>query len=140
MLQSESITELAKALAKFQSEVTGAKKGGKNPHFRSYYTRLQDAWDAIREPLTSCGLSVTQWPSGAGDSAVSVTTQVTHTSGEWMRSTLTLPVEKKNAQGFGSAITYASRYALLAAVGLPPMDDDGNASVKAPPAQARGRR
>src|SRR5690606_4965418 len=40
------------------------------------------------------------------------------------------PVSKRDAQGFGSAITYARRYALMAIAGIAPVDDDGNEAVK----------
>jgi hypothetical protein len=46
-----------------------------------------------------------------------------------MVSTLTIPVSKKDAQGIGSSITYARRYALSAIVGIAQKDDDGNGSV-----------
>jgi hypothetical protein len=46
-----------------------------------------------------------------------------------------VPVDKNNAQGYGSALTYARRYSLSAAFGVAPEDDDGNAAAKASPAQ-----
>jgi hypothetical protein len=36
-----------------------------------------------------------------------------------------VPFSKKDAQGFGSALTYARRYSLMASCGLAPEDDDG---------------
>jgi hypothetical protein len=38
---------------------------------------------------------------------------------------LFVPLSKKDAQGFGSALTYARRYSLMASCGLAPEDDDG---------------
>ncbi|MGJ3625995.1 ERF family protein [Sphingomonas sp. MMS24-JH45] len=46
-----------------------------------------------------------------------MTTQLSHESGEWMRGTL-IPLSKVDAQGYGSAVTYARRYALAAVVGV----------------------
>lgn len=132
MEQSDQIGELAKALSEFQGAVTGAKKGGSNPHFRSSYARFEDAWNAAREHLAAHGLSVTQWPE-TGDRGVQVTTQIMHVSGQWQRGVLDMPVAKNDAQAFGSATTYACRYAFMAALGLPPVDDDGNAATAAPP-------
>ena len=36
-------------------------------------------------------------------------------------------------QGYGSAVTYARRYGLMAMAGIAPEDDDGNAAAKAAP-------
>jgi hypothetical protein len=55
-----------------------------------------------------------------------------HSSGEFISSEMQIPVSKHDAQGYGSALTYARRYALCAFVGIAPEDDDGNgASAKA---------
>jgi len=56
-----------------------------------------------------------------------VITRLMHTSGQWIESTLWLPVGKADAQGVGAAITYARRYALQSILGVPAADDDGNA-------------
>ena len=53
-----------------------------------------------------------------------------HESGEWIESTITVPMSKNDAQGYGSAITYARRYSLAAITGLPQEDDDGNEASK----------
>jgi hypothetical protein len=55
-----------------------------------------------------------------------------HSSGEWISSTLELPVSKQDAQGFGSALTYARRYSLAAICGIAQDDDDGEGARKAP--------
>jgi hypothetical protein len=62
-----------------------------------------------------------------------MTTMLAHASGEWMRGTLTIPLAKVDAQAYGSATTYARRYALAAFVGVAPEDDDGNAAAAAAP-------
>jgi len=41
---------------------------------------------------------------------------------------------KNDAQGFGSALSYARRYSLMAACGIAPEDDDGNAASVPPKA------
>jgi hypothetical protein len=43
---------------------------------------------------------------------------------------LFVPANKHDAHGYGSALTYARRYALQTCFGLPTEDDDGNAAVK----------
>lgn len=128
MMTSETTGELFTALAKFQGECRGAGKGGKNPHLRNNYTRLEDAWSAAREPLTSNGLSVVQMPCAAPDGFVAVATRVCHASGEWIEATQHMPISAGKgvtaAQSAGSALSYAKRYAFMAALGLPSVDDD----------------
>lgn len=138
MIGERPIQELAKALALAQAEIKHAEKSAENPAFKRdgktlRYATLADVWDACREPLTKHGLSVVQSPSRA-EHGVSVTTLLMHTSGQWLESTLEVPVGGGTAQAFGSAITYARRYSLAAIVGIAPdEDDDGNAaSVSAP--------
>ena len=56
--------------------------------------------------------------------AVCVTTTLMHSSGQWLRSKVKLPLSKKDAQGVGAAITYGRRYGLSAIVGIAQYDDD----------------
>jgi hypothetical protein len=128
MQRSEQIEALTAALAKAQAEIEGATKSSENPHFRNRYADLGAVWEAIRAPLTKHGLSVVQFPR-ACEMGVEVETTLLHTSGQFMSDTLALPVLKRDAQGFGSAITYARRYSLMAVAGIAPVDDDGNAAV-----------
>ena len=127
--KSESIKNLAVALAKFQGEVRNAPKSANNPFFKSKYTPLDVVVDHIRPILEKNGLSYIQ--SCGGDGAlVTVTTLILHESGEWIElEPLALKADKVTAQGAGSAITYARRYALTAAFGIASdEDDDGNAA------------
>jgi hypothetical protein len=66
---------------------------------------------------------------------VIVVTRLAHTSGEWIEGELAVPVSKADAQGYGSALTYARRYGLCAITGIAPEDDDGNAAAAAKPAK-----
>lgn len=126
-----SLKNLAAALCKAQADMEGAKKDAKNPHFNSKYADLASVWDAIREPLTKNGLSIVQLPSSM-QGGVEVETILMHTSGESLSSVLAMPASKSDAQGFGSALTYARRYSLMAMVGVAPEDDDGNAASHKP--------
>lgn len=125
--RSDSISKLAAALSKAQASIEAAKKDSKNPFFNSKYADLSSVWGAIRAPLTANELSIIQEP-GSEQGKVIITTTLLHSSGEYVRSSLTLPVTKADAQGYGSAITYARRYALQSVVGIAPEDDDGNAA------------
>jgi len=128
MQRSESVSELVKALCAAQAEIEGAVKDKENSHFQSSYADLGAVWEAIRAPLTKHGLSVVQFPR-ACEMGVEVETTLFHSSGEYMSDTLALPVSKRDAHGFGSAITYARRYALMAVAGIAPVDDDGNGAT-----------
>jgi len=63
-----------------------------------------------------------------------VATTIMHESGESMTGrTPVLTKDNTDPQKMGSGITYAKRYGLQAAFGLPSEDDDGNAaSVSSP--------
>lgn len=127
--QSDSIKELATALAKAQGVMEGAKKDSLNPHFKNKYADLESVWDAARKPLTDNGLSVVQIPLGMSDRGhLQVHSVLMHVSGEYIGGTIEIPA-KMDAQGIGSAITYARRYALAALVGIAPEDDDGNGAT-----------
>jgi len=132
MDKSETIIELAKALAKAQAQIKPAVKDSENPHFRSKYADLSSVWDACRKPLTDNGLSVVQMPVDAPTpDSVALTTLLLHTSGEYISSTVSAPLTKKDAQGIGSALTYLRRYALSAIIGVvADDDDDGNAASR----------
>lgn len=127
---SQSITALSAALLKFQGEVTGVTKDGKNPHFKSRYATLENVIDTARPSLQSAGLVFIQALGSVADNAVSVTTRLIHAeSGEWMESTLQMPLSKRDPQGTGSACTYGLRYSLMAMLGLPPSDDDAEGAT-----------
>jgi hypothetical protein len=136
MNKSETLKELAASLSKAQALIEGAAKDGNNPHFRAKYATLASVVDAVKEPLAKNGLSYTQVLHDA-ENAVKVETIILHQSGEWLScGCLSVPVSKHDAQGFGSALTYARRYSLSAAFGVAPEDDDGNGAAAAAPREA----
>lgn len=136
-MKSDAINELATALAKAQGEMTHAAKDRENPHFKSSYATLASVWEACRLPLSRHGLSVTQLASSEQGCAA-ITTILMHSSGQWVQSETRVPTTKNDAQGVGSAITYARRYALSAIVGIAPDDDDdGNGASRRPDAPPR---
>lgn len=127
METSENINEIATALAKAQGQIEAALKDKTNPHLRSKYADLASVWDACRHQLSSNGIAIVQAPETT-EKGVSIETLLCHSSGQWVKSSCFIPVDKYTAQGFGSAITYARRYSLAAFVGVAPDDDDGNGS------------
>jgi hypothetical protein len=138
MKMSETITELATALAKAQGAMEDATKSETNPHFRSKYADLAAVREVIRAPLAANDLSVIQ-AARTREHEVEVETMLLHKSGEYIAETLSLPVTKRDAQGVGSAISYARRYGLMSLLGLAAADDDGNAAVANPPARTDKR-
>ena len=132
MLTSEKTDQIIPAFVTAQAAMEGAKKDSKNPHFESKYADLESVMQACRAALKENGLAVFQT---ANDEGTALATRIYHTSGQWLESTTPLIVGKKDMQGFGSAVTYARRYALMAALGIAPEDDDGNAAAANPPTQ-----
>lgn len=138
MNSSASIATLAAALVKAQTKIEGATKDKTNPHFKSKYADLSSVVEAIKKPATDNGLTWTQVMHDA-DNAAKVETIILHSSGEWLScGVISVPVSKQDAQGYGSALTYARRYSLSAAFGVAPEDDDGNAAAAAAPNGKKG--
>lgn len=130
MQHSEQIDKLAGALAKVQASLLPATKDAENPFFKSKYADLNSVWNACREGLSANGLAVVQSPGPCGGNQVEMTTMLTHSSGQWIAGTLSIPLAKVDPQSYGSATTYARRYALAAMVGVVADDDDGNAAAQ----------
>lgn len=123
MNKSHTLSELAKAMILFQVKVESIKKDANNPFFKSKYASLSNILDAIKDPLIESGLTVMQFPTGD----YGLTTLLIHESGEYLKSEYSMKPVKDDPQGRGSAITYARRYALAAALSLNiDEDDDGN--------------
>lgn len=126
---SPEIAKLAAALHKAQAVMGGAVKDAKNPAFKSKYATLETVIDAAKPALNEAGVFFTQAPGSVSETLLDVTTMLIHAeSGQWMRSTVQVPLPKRDPQGLGSAITYARRYALMSVLGMPAEDDDGNAA------------
>jgi hypothetical protein len=131
MNKSESIGALAAALSQLQGEVENLHKDKQGYGYK--YAELSSVLDEAKPLLAKYKLAVAQLtvndPSNA--SVVGVETVLMHCSGEWISSTVYMPVEVKKgvlAQAAGSVITYARRYALAAMLGIAQTDND--ASVK----------
>ena len=129
MKRSETQSEILKALANFHKNIIQPKKDANNPFFKSKYVPLENVTDVIDKVAPEYGLAYVQEAlTDADKGMVGVTTLLTHESGEWIEfEPLFLKADKQTAQGYGSAITYARRYALSSAFGIASeTDDDGN--------------
>ena len=127
---------IASALVKAQREFGPALKSSTNPHFRSKYADLSACIEAVIDALNNNGIYLMQLTE-EHDGGVKVSTTFIHESGEQMSGgSLFMPAIKHDAQGYGSALSYARRYSLMAACSLATEDDDGNQATKTTPQQA----
>lgn len=121
---------IASAFVKAQADFGPALKTNTNPHFKSKYAGLDACVEAVIDALHKHGIALMQRTLPC-ESGVTVETVFLHTSGETLSSgPLHVPASKNDPQGYGSALTYARRYSLMAACGIAPEDDDGNAASK----------
>lgn len=128
---------LNEALASIQALGLKAKESGKNPHYNSTYSELEDVWEVLRKPLMDNDIVVTQLVEIPELPQNILVTTATHIpSGTAIKSTIPLITSKDDMQGLGSAITYARRYALSAMFNIVTSDDDGNGTVGSAPKQA----
>jgi ERF superfamily protein len=131
---SESIAALAAALAKAQTELTNPEKSltgtiradrsGEGRTFR--YAPLSSGLDIVRKTLGKHEIAVLQTTSiDQPTRSVSLTTMLTHASGEWIASEwpVCLTSDMAAPHRMGAALTYARRYALFTLVGIAGEDD-----------------
>lgn len=131
---SEDIKDLAKALAAFQGEIGVVEASAKNPFIGNMYVPLPKLIDHVKPVMAKHGLSIVQIPSSPAEthvltdekgaktyvSYIALTTMLMHSSGQWIKGTITLPFGKQKglslAQAAGAVITYLRRYALSSAL------------------------
>lgn len=130
MNKSDSIANLATSLSQAQGEFKPASMSTVNKFLLNKYADLGEVIKAASPTLAKFGLCISQPVADDGE-RVSVTTLLMHKSGEWLESTISMPVGeekgKSRAQVIGSIITYLRRYGYSAMVGMySDEDDDGN--------------
>jgi hypothetical protein len=124
--------QIATALVKAQKAFGPALKSPPNPHFKSRYADLAACVEAVIAGLNDNGIALIQKCYDC-DNGVMVETMFVHESGEMLEcGILHVPASKQDPQGYGSALTYARRYSLMAACGIAPEDDDGNSASRRP--------
>jgi hypothetical protein len=131
MTSSETINEIAAACAKAQALLQPAVKDAINPAFgtKARYADLAAILEASRV-YAAQGVAIFQDATTLEQGGAAVTTRLAHSSGQWLEfGPLVVPTAKRDAHGTGSAITYAKRYALQAALSVASEDDDGNAAA-----------
>lgn len=132
------LNEIGAALAKAQTEMSNPKFDKTNPHFRNKFASLAAVRDAVVPVLAKYGIACVQDLQNA-EGGVACTTTLVHASGQSMTfGPLRMPVSKADAQGFGSAATYARRYHLMAVANVVGDEDDDANSATGKPAPAVG--
>ena len=121
---------IAEALAAAQAELTDPVKDSVNPHFKSRYADLATILKTVRPVLSRHGIAVTQ-TTEIDCGSVTIVTHLLWKGSEIVGRYPVAPV-KADPQGYGSAMTYARRYALQAIVGVAADDDDDGNAASAP--------
>lgn len=98
------------------------------------YADLGDVANEVKRACSMFGLSLTQNPSAmegpGGAIMLSIQTTVFHIeSGQWLSFPPMIVRMPPDMQAYGSALTYARRYALLTIFGIAPEDDDGRTAT-----------
>ncbi len=140
MRTSESINELATALAKAQGEFTKIEKRKhakiKTTSGRDYgyaYADISDVLAAVLPPLSKHGLSVVQ-PTVLRDGMMLITTRIMHAgSGQWLESDYPVCSLNGDHQKMGAANTYARRYALTSLLAVAADEDTDGVGAEAVP-------
>lgn len=124
--------DVLKAFGAARRAMGNAKKNATNPHLKNNYANIEAFLNAIRPALETNDLYIVQdqVTGEAGGDMIIETTIIHETTGQWLSGMVQIPIQKRDAQGTGSAMTYARRYAIAAMFGIAQADDDGNATRK----------
>ena len=139
MERTETIAQLGKALAAAQGELKNAALDKVNAHFGQRYASLGSLTDAVRPVLARHGLALLQLAGTPEPSKISLSTMLIHSSGEYIRETMTVPLAG-NIQQAGGAITYMRRYTLSAMLGIVGDEDDDAEATVAPSRPAKASK
>ena len=158
MNKSESIKNLAAALAMAQAEMPVAVFDATNPFLKSKYASLGSVIQASRPILAKHKLSLVQFPISQGTphpacghllpsaekeggarvtgDYIGVESILTHESGEFVAERILIPLTeekgKSRVQSAGSTLTYLRRYSWASILGMYSDEDSDGSS----PAQA----
>ena len=130
-MQSEKVEKLVEALINARKDMDGAVKNGKGNW--GAYASLEDLLECCMNPLLYNGIMLTQ-PTIYKDGVNQVVTQLTHLSGQWMKSSVTITVVKDNdPQKALAGQTYARRGGIETILSIPRIDDDGASQARKVP-------
>ena len=129
MHMSENLDQILPEFYQFQQDVKNPKKAAEGYGYK--YMTLDDLIDHAREAMAGRGLSFSQEVRSGDNGDIELMTRIYHISGQWLSfGPLVLPKDNgkkmNRIQQAGSAITYARRYSLAAALGVASeIDSDG---------------
>lgn len=130
MKTSEKTDLLWPALFTARTKFVKAAKDKQNTHLKNKYATLDSMIDAVRPALEANGIMIIQsMLDSSQERAFHLETTLMHQSGQFASFFMMMPVAKVDPQGYGSAMTYARRYALAAALGISQADDDAQQAV-----------
>ncbi len=133
------MSEIWKALLEVQKEAPALQRDGLNPHFKSKYVTLETVMATVLPILNKHGVVLVQNTEFIDGVDVLATRLIHAESGDSVNADMRLVMSKDDAQGYGSAMTYARRYAIMGMLGLvADADDDGNAA-SAPQSRSKGK-
>ena len=105
-----------------QAAIGTLHRDATNPHFKSKYTTLDHILEAARPALAAHGLLLSQHLTATD----TVITRISDDDNELVSEVRICGGNTSNPQQFGSAVTYARRYALTALLAISTdADDDG---------------
>ena len=137
--QSSSIGKITDALCKALPDIPEIKKEktarvrskkGEESSYTYKYADLSDILAAVIPVLAKHGMML-RWPCTPVEGGTKMTCILSHVSGEWVSSTLTLPAYTDD-QSRGSGLSYNKRYLLgtLLPVAATEADDDGQRAAQ----------
>ncbi len=141
MKTSESVKEIFTALAAAQAAFPVIRRDSDNSHLGSKYADLAAILEAVRKPLADNALALvqtsearcellTQTSGGRSQlEGVVVITTLIHSSGEWIRGELLMPLDVKDPRKTGpqqaaASFTFGRRHALMAILGIAAETED----------------
>src|ERR1700731_900808 len=123
MQTSESINEIAAALAKAQGVIENPAKTRDNPHYRSKYADLATGLNCIRPALSANGIALVQATDITRDGVI-LHVRLIHTSGQYLGLIYPVCGWPVDHQKLAGAMTYARRQSAFALVGVCGEDED----------------
>ncbi len=144
MHMSENLDQILPEFYQFQQDVKNPKKAAEGYGYK--YMTLDDLIDHAREAMAGRGLSFSQEVRSGDNGDIELMTRIYHVSGQWLSfGPLVLPKDNgkkmNRIQQAGSAITYARRYSLAAALGIASeIDSDGQEDLPGAPEAQQDRQ
>ncbi len=123
---SDDIRALAASFALAKKEFTATGKSGKNNHQGYTYAKIGDIYNGVDGALLNHDIVIWHFTEIDIDNTPLLRTRLVHApTGQYIESIQKVASERPGSQGYGAALTYARRYALLCLCAIATEDDDG---------------